>query len=441
VHNSEDGSSQTYAELELTINGNKEVLTIKNSTDEEEKDKTSKYSINTSLYIEGTKIQWRVRTAGVTKVYGDWSVERTVDIYAPPTLELSVTDSAGNVFSALTSFPLYIHGLAGPNTQRPTGYYLTVSANESYETTDQTGNMSVINAGGQVYSKHFDISDQLLVELSASNIDLENNIEYTVTCLVTMDSGLTAEESTTFRVAWTDELYEPNAEIGVDTESYTATIRPYCKNEANNLVNDIMLAVYRREFDGKLTEIASGIDNLSNTFVTDPHPALDFARYRIVATTKSTGAVSYYDVPGIPVEGKAVIIQWDEDWTSFDVSSEDTLVQGPWTGSMLKLPYNIDVSSNYTPDVALVEYIGREHPVAYYGTQRGESGSWKVDIPKDDKETLYAIRRLAKWMGNAYVREPSGSGYWANVTVSFGETHNELVIPVTLNVVRVEGGV
>ena len=44
-------------------------------------------------------------------------------------------------------------------------------------------------------------------------------------------------------------------------------------------------------------------------------------------------------------------------------------------------------------------------------------------------------------MGDVYVREPSGSGYWANVSVSFSQTHCETVIPVTLNITRVEGGI
>ena len=44
-------------------------------------------------------------------------------------------------------------------------------------------------------------------------------------------------------------------------------------------------------------------------------------------------------------------------------------------------------------------------------------------------------------MGDCYVREPSGSGYWANVTVSFSQKHCELTIPVTLNLTRVEGGI
>ena len=43
-------------------------------------------------------------------------------------------------------------------------------------------------------------------------------------------------------------------------------------------------------------------------------------------------------------------------------------------------------------------------------------------------------------MGDAYVREPSGSGYWANITVSFSRKHRDVTIPVTLGITRVEGG-
>lgn len=437
VHNSEDGSSQTYAELEVTINGETEVHTIKNSTDEEEKDKTSVYAIDTSEYIEGTTIQWRVRTAGVTKVYGDWSIQRTVDIYAPPTLELNMTDVEGDDVEVLTTFPFYIRGLAGPNTQTPIGYHLTIVANDAYETVDAVGNVKMVSVGEQVYSKYFDISEDLLVEMSASNVDLENNVNYTVTCVVSMNSGLTAESSLDFTVSWADLEYEPNAEIMIDKDTMVAHIRPYCDDE----IDGITLAVYRREFDGTFVEIASGIDNKSETYVTDPHPALDYARYRIVATVGSTGAVSYYDVPGYPVGEKAAIIQWNEDWRSFDTSNEDLMEAPAWSGSMLKLPYNIDVADKRKIDVALVEYIGRAHPISYYGTQLGESATWNMQVPKSDVDTLYALRRLSIWKGDVYVREPSGSGYWANVNVSFSQKHREVTIPVTLDITRVEGGI
>lgn len=441
IHNAEDGSSQKYAELELTIDGRIETYTIENTTNEDEKDKTSSYSIDTSSYVEGTKIQWRVRTSGITNTYGDWSIQRTVDIYAPPTLELSVTDANGNLLETLTSFPFYISGIAGPNTQNAIGYHLSIMANESYETTDQIGNVKMVNQGEAIYSKFFDTSENLVVEMSANNIDLENNISYKVNCVVSMNSGLTAENSSEFTVAWTDEQYEPNAEIGFNEDDISTYIRPYCEDDEGNLIEGIRLSVYRREFDGSFTELATNIDNMTNTYITDPHPALDYARYRIVAILSSTGAVNYYDMPGYPIGEKSLIIQWDEQWSTFDISNEiDGSSQVPWSGSLLKLPYNVDVSDSYSPDVELVEYIGRKHPVSYYGTQRGTTQTFNAEIDKKDEETLYALRRLAIWMGDVYVREPSGSGYWANITVSFSQTHREVTIPVTLNVTRVEGG-
>ena len=441
VHNAEDSSKQTYADLELYINGVKETHTIKKETPEDEAETTSVYSIDTSTFNEGTTIKWRVRTAGITKEYGDWSVQRTIDIYVPPTMSINLTDSAGTLIENLTTFPFYIRGEAGPSSQTPIGYHVAITSGEAYETVDRDGNPKLVNKGEEVYSKNFDTNEQLLVELSAGNIDLENNVTYIVTCTVTMNSGLSAEDTAEFKVAWEDDQYAPNAEIIIDNNDLTASIRPYCLDENDALIEGLTLSVYRREYDGTFTEIASGLNNTSNTYVTDPHPSLDFARYRIVAVTNSTGAVSYYDVPGVPVDEKAVIIQWEEDWSSFDTTNEDKLFEPTWAGSMLRLPYNIDVSDKHSSDVELVKYIGRRHPVSYYGTQLGESATWNVEIEKDDSDTLYALRRLAIWMGDVYVREPSGSGYWAHISVSFKQTHCNLTIPVTLDITRVEGGI
>lgn len=440
VHNTEDGSTQTYAQLEITIAGVSNVYTIQNENEDEEE--TSSYVFDTSGYPEGTQILWRVRTKGITDAYGDWSIQRTVDIYAPPTLELNVTDFEGNTFDTLTSFPFYISGEAGPSTQTPIGYHLAITANESYETVDHVGQTKIVSRGAEVYSEYFDTSTDLLLELSANSIDLENNISYTVTCTVSMNSGLTTESSMEILVAWTDETYEPNAEIGFDSETLAAYIGPFCKDpETEELISDVTLSVYRKEFDGKFTEIATGIDNIGGIYVTDPHPALDYARYRIVAISTSTGAVSYFDTPAYLIGESAIIIQWDEEWSNFESDNPDRSVDPIWTGSLLKLPYNVDVSDNYQPDVELVEYIGRAHPVSYYGTQLGESSTWNTEIIKSDEETLYGLRRLAIWQGDVYVREPSGSGYWANVKVSFNQKHCELTIPVTLNITRVSGGV
>ena len=439
VHNAEDSSTQTYAEVEMYVNGVKETHTV-NTVNEEDDDKTMFYEVDTSKYLEGTKIEWRVRTAGVTKEYGEWSIQRTVDIYAPATLSIKLTDSNGNVLDVLSAFPFYVSGTTGPKTQKPIGYHITVTANSGYETVDTLGNIKMVSAGQEVYSKFFDTNEQLLVEFTAGNIDLENGISYTISCISTMDSGLTAEASEILSVDWTDDIYEPDAEIAIDDETLTAIIRPYCEDETGNLVEGVTLSVYRREFDGRFTELMTGLSNTIGTFITDPHPALDFARYRIVAISDSTGAVSFYDVPAYPVGETAIILQWDEAWSNFDVVEENDAVERTWAGSMIKLPYNVDVSDNNSSDVSMVSYIGRSHPVTYYGTQLGVTSTWNASIPKDDINTVYALRRLAIWMGDVYVREPSGTGYWANVSVSFNQKHQDVTIPVTLNITRVEGG-
>ena len=501
MHNSEDESNETKAELHITKNGISSTQTIVDK--DVENDENNYYDLSTTGFTDGTNIKWRVRTAGITGEYGDWSTQRTIDVYAPPSLSLDVTDNKGNSINSVESFPFYIKGIAGPKSQTPIGYHVSIISNESYETIDEIGNVKMISKGQEIYSKFYDTNLELILEMTPGSLDLENNVEYTVICVATMNTGLNVEDSLKFTVSWSESRYYPNAEITFDSETLCTHIRPFCddypmifyrvlydsstgefrrtdtqieptdgtsinnvtteiyddlvytgkdssgktlyftvvRSDEPKLVEGVTLSVYRREYDGRFIEIGSGIVNTENTYVTDPHPSLDFARYRIVAIDDSTGAVSYTDIPGYYVGVKSVIIQWDETWSSFETTSAEPLEEVSWAGSMLKLPYNIDVSDSNSMDVSLIEYIGRSHPVSYYGTQLGVSSTWNVDIIKNDKDTLYGLRRLAIYTGDVYVREPSGSGYWANIAVSFGQKHCEGVIPVTLNIKRVEGGV
>lgn len=439
AHNAEDNSAQTYAEVELYENGKKVSYTVR-TDDQEDDEKTMYFVVETKKYIEGMKLEWRVRTAGVTKEYGEWSIMRTIDVYSPVTLELEVTDVDGRTLEVLESFPFYISAEAGPDTQTPISYHVAVTANEYYEDVDSFGNQMIVNPGDAIYSKHFDTSEDLVVEMSAGNINLKPNNSYTVTVTVAMNSGLTASASSTFNVAWTDTGYAPNAEIYIDEDRLTANIRPYVTDNNDELVSGVTLSVYRRNFDGSFTELATGIDNLAGTSITDPHPALDYARYRIVAKTEETGTIEYYDMPGYPIGEPGFVIQWDEENQKFDVNDEYDFSDPPWSGTMLKLPYNIRFSESNQPDVSLVKYIGRKHPVGYYGTQLGMTATGETAIPRTDTETLYLLRCLQHWQGDCYMREPNGSGYWANITVSFNRSYDNLIIPITLNITRVEGG-
>lgn len=437
VHNTEDGSKQVQAQIELTINGQGEIITVDTpQEDQNEEEKIYSYTLDLSEYPEGAEVLWRVRTRGISFEYSDWSIQRTIEIYAPPTAQLAIGDGTG----ILEAFPFNISVTAGPSSQTAITYHVSIIAEETYITEDSVGNQIVVNAGAEVYSRVFnEMGNDLSYDLMPEDLTLENNQSYTVTVTVSMNSGLIADASDMFTVSWEERDYDPDASVTVDSETLCAYIIPFCINPDSVLVQDVIISVFRREFDGSFTEIASGLGNDGVTTVTDPHPSLDYARYRIVARDANTNSCSYADLPGIPVGEPSIVIQWDEKWTEFDYAGEDALETPPWTGSMLRLPYNVDVSESYDPDTSLVKYIGRKNPVSYYGTQRGATGSWSTEIVKSDKETLYAIRRLATWQGDCYVREPNGSGYTANVTVSMNTKHKELTIPVTFNIERVEG--
>lgn len=463
THNSVDNSRMKEAELELYINGvkywypmlftsSKEYIDlngkihVKQSDPDNENDRTYICEIFTNhvVFKYGAKIEWRVKTAGILTGeddFSDFSMKKEVNVYVEPSTSVSLVDIVGNPLSysdvyELLSFPFCVKVTNGNTTnQKPIGYSINITSSDSYESVDNVGNKVSVSNGTVVYSKYFDSSStEFIAQISAGDVVLNNNTKYTVSCSVVFSSGLTAKNSVEFRVAWINRVAIPSAEIGVDKETLAAYIKPYAEGD-----DDVLLSVYRREPDGSFTLIMDNIQNGEETFVTDPHPALDYARYRITSKSKVTGSVNFNDLPGYKVGEKSLVIQWDEAWSDFDVT-DGTVSTKPWIGSMLKLPYNISVSDSYDNDVAFVEYIGRKYPVSYYGTQIRSSSSWSTVIPKSDKETLYAIRRLAAWMGDVYVREPSGTGYWANIKVSFNQKHRDMTIPVSFEVRRVEGG-
>lgn len=437
VHNSEDESKQVAAQIELTINGSSQTINFDSSDNEDDElTKIYSYALDTTDYNDGAEILWRIRTRGILPTYSDWSIQRKIDIYAPPTLEMHLGDDSG----ILQTLPYVIECIAAPTTQTPTGYNIAITNEESYETEDEIGNTTLVPAGTEVYSKNFNVTDNPFeLNLEAGDLSLENNQTYIVKATVSMNSGLIAEATDSFTVEWIDEIYEPDAAIAIDSDLLCAYISPFCENEDGSLNEDVTLSVFRREYDGEFTEIASDLENDGVITVTDPHPSLDYARYRIAARSKTTGMIGYEDLPGEPIGEPSIVIQWDEEWTQFDYAEEAEPEIPPWTGSMVRLPYNVDISEKHDKDVSLINYIGRKHPVSYYGTQRGEGGTWSTVIDKEDNETLYALRRLAAWEGDVYIREPSGIGYWAQITVSISTKHRELTIPISFDIKRVEG--
>ena len=505
MHNSKDGSKETTAEIQCIINNDPptSVQVIKANISDDvsyynlvtrtlTEGATIRWKVRTAG-VTGEYGPWSATR--MINIYAPPALAVTI----------RKDSAVGSVINEVTKFPFYIVAGSGPSSQTPIAYHLSVIARDSYETVDNVGNVKMVSAGQEIMSKFYDINEHaLIVKVTPGDIDLENNCRYYLQCTVTMDSGLTKEVKTEFKASFIETEYFPTAEILFNRNTLSTHIRPYCTEKhfdfykvstetkdstvlynrteikidplegtsVNNavttegdlvflgtnsggqetyftvkestreyLVENVTLSVYRQDYDGRFVTIATDIDNLNSIYVTDPHPPLNYANYRIVVTDKTTGGISYVDIPPYEIGIKSVIIQWGEKWENLTVLGQDPVEQVEWAGSMLKLPYNIDVSDSNTMDVSLVEYIGRAHPVSYYGTQLGVVSTWNVAIPKYDTNTLYGLRLLAIYAGDVYVREPSGSGYWANISVSFSQKHREMTIPVTLDIKRVDGNI
>ena len=440
THNSSDGSDQAGAEVEYQINnGDKSTETITGTT--------AKYSLKLTAdkFNDGDVVKWRVRTKGITDKFSSWSTQRQFTVYSVPAVTITLNQLGGTVYN----YPLKIDIEAVVSSQKATSIDMRIVSLESYEGfVDGTGTPAMITTGTELFYHLYEPEDNLVqTELGPGDCRLEYGKTYRIQVTAAFDSGLTAENSYDFVLGYLlYEDYDVYATVAIDNGSLIAYITPSCTNvgsgeESGPEAENVTMSVYRREYNGDLVLVADNIPGGGNTTIVDPHPALDYARYRIVASDNDNGRITYTDLPDVEIGYGSIIIQWEEAWKYFDFDPMEQPDEPTWSGSMLDLPYDIDISIDSDPEVSLVEYIGREHPVSYYGTQKGETARWSCNIPKTDKETLYQIRRLQAYAGDVYVREPSGIGYWANVTVTYSISHKDTVVPVTFSIKRVEGGI
>lgn len=604
THNPTDSSEQT--KVRLLITSSIDDSTVLNTTFKTPKDDygyiQSSYILDTSQFsnlTEGANLNWSVWTWGVDESKESPQSEiRKLDVYARPSANAYLSFINGDEEeSTVSSFPIIVGARPLPMTQKPIGYFVSVIALESYEDVDVTGNVKKISEGEEIFSRDIDVNldyetdrQNLLLELSAGDINLADNQSYEVVVTASMDSGLSATESLQFSVSWDENSLMPNADVYFDEDKLTCSIYPYVEtrryeddpryyrlqyDEATNTYiegdqiegvdlfgeeidgaitnndnpvyfyqlpvettnedilicfkdssdgensrtpyyvymdgdtylrgekvevyydnfepipdaftfvedlqvykviltevesyidlyytvdygelyypDDVLLNAYRIQYDGSLIAIDTNIENSDHAMLIDPHPALDYGRYRISAQSKDTGAVAFIDIYEPTLSGNDklnyCVLQWNEVWREYTTEPQDQasiledsedFEEDNYSGSMLKLPWNIDLTDNYQVDVTTVNYIGRTSPVSYYGTQVNLTTSLSTDVDKTDTTTLFAIRRLASYRGDVYVREPSGNGYWATIKVNYSRNHKELIMPVSFDITRVEGGI
>lgn len=221
THNCEDGSSQTAAQIQVTI-GSEEAKTYSVTT-------AQTYSISTTGVADSTPIYWRVRTKGAIDEWGDWSVERAVMVYNPPSVLMTLTPGATVETSedpnSFEKYPIKVTLEAQPASQTALTFFFSIVSNDTYETVADNGMTKIVAAGETVYSTVIANPDSNTVnmKLTPGDVDLETNVHYTAFATVAMSSGLSADESSDFYTAFGKDTYSPDAEVIVDSNLWLLT--------------------------------------------------------------------------------------------------------------------------------------------------------------------------------------------------------------------------
>lgn len=407
----------------------------------------SSYAYDTTGRTDGTTLRWRVRTKGVDPaVWSPWSRQQDVRVWDDGVSSVSISPRTGD---AITRFPVTVSVTASGLSQanRPIAWWAQMESVDSYTGIGTDGQPVTVQSGAVMWRHDVDANDagfsagSLAVDVGASDVALANGRRYRLRAGCVTAQGLRNEAVPfEFETSWSGDVPIPSSYFVMDEDDHCCYVYPSCFDEEGELADGVTLSVWRIERDGSTVLIQDGIDNGTESYVTDPHPTHGLQWYRTVAHDVDTGAQNLLD-QYVRVSIPYLLIQWNERWEQED---EDDVPDGEeprlrYAGMALELPYNLKIDEGHSPDVALREYLGRSHPVSAYGTQRGRTSSISCDIRRDDEATLSLVRMLAAWRGDCYVREPTGDGYWASIgDVRVTHSYDSRAVGVSMTVTRVE---
>lgn len=227
-----------------------------------------------------------------------------------------------------------------------------------------------------------------------------------------------------------DESSEPDFSNAIDEQP---------DPEGRILRPNTLLDVYRINFDGSLTAIATGLPNDGYASCTDPHPRFGICTYRVVAHDTSMDVQTSSEL-SVDVPVSRVVITWDETWRDTENATEDDFTD--YAGRIVELPWDVQLQERHSIEKKVNRYQGRRLGVSYYGSSVTGNASFNANIRRDiDDDTLAALRALAVFPGDCYVRDRTGLGFWATAEIDFNHTFESQKVGISIEFERVEGPV
>lgn len=450
THNCEDASAQSAYQVQArTNNGSWSAW----STVETGTTATTVTLSPAALGVsDGGQLQVQVRTKGVLDSWGAWSAVATVQVWAQPSVGLSLVSGGHVVDGEATAFPMQVRVELASHADgnAAVSWWVALDAAEDHVVVARDGTQSLVKVGDRVWHAEGVPDDGTevpsegdacnracyLVTITAADVRLARNVSYAVRVGVATSAGMRAESELALTWSPSGEVPEPDAALEYDAGSMTMLVTPSCADDGGVPVVGVTLDVWRVELEGTVVPVAEGLS--SGEPCVDPHPDFGDCVYRVVAIDPTTGEQGSADVATY-VDEASVVIQWDEQWDA--IAGADELAPGvrAYAGSRVRLPYDMQLSEERESDMVEVEYQNRRWPVLYGGTiRRHESTTTGTLYEELDPGIIARVLSMLDWGAACYVREPARSGYWASVRGTVSQDQAGLA-SATLRVRRVEG--
>ncbi|WP_080801795.1 fibronectin type III domain-containing protein [Arabiibacter massiliensis] len=401
-HNPIDGSEQTAAQVQHSVDGGSTWTTVQAEGEAQQKSVANAWPVNAT-------VSWRVRTKGAHADYGAWSSVQAFRVCQVPTVVISTPAADGAV---IDDVPVRI---------------AWTYADESG--TQQRATLSISDAQGATLWSAVVQGDAASVSVSSAELLPENNAIFSIALTAYSTSGLSTSATRTFATDY-EEPPAPEVRLEVDSANGRVAATVFEGTAAESAPRTVSLGLFRDRIDGTLLCLADRVP--SGTGVTDPYPPLDRAlRYTAVAYTEN-GLTARTEASAVVPSGGAAFVNFGAHGLA-DVA---------------KVAMDLEWSTDVEVDSEIVETEGDADPLVFFGTAKRASCSvsgnvWRTPeaVPEgwgDAACTAPAFERLAEDDGVKVVRFPRGPVMAVHATCKVSASAaNGLVSAVELNGRRV----
>lgn len=371
VPNHIDGTSQTKAQVEYTVDSEEAVT-------EDITGSTTTFALPESVWANPCSIKARVRTYGEYEEWGEWSSYVSAILYDLPTASITSPDNDEYILEEL---PLEI----------------------AWDASDVTGISSqtlvlISDDGSTLWSSTLS-GDERSYSFTNTQYQLQNFTTYTLRLTVSAGSALSVTTERVFTVDWLEPV-TPRAEYGIMSDSLAVELTVYNGEDEENegLPNAASFSVYR-VYDGETWEL--GTDIIEGDAVQDPLPPLNVDYSYLVVGVSESGTTSTLTIDmTVDSEGMEAL--------NFGQGASEVLLLGLNTSGSVGVDHSGTLYSFAT---------GSDSLPVYYPTGELE-GSISRSYSTTDMGIYRNLLNLGRTYSECWLRDFDGGRHFGQVSIS-----------------------